>query len=139
MKKPITLPEIQALHALFCRLLPESACVLNQYREHEWFEWHRWRPDQPFTLEDLAAVVSFRRALIASKRQFQACLRFSYMIGRPDLFEEDLGLSRAVPKPPTDRDRVLAASGRPVYKDKPAKMAEPLVAAALNRLRASVQ
>jgi hypothetical protein len=88
MRKPITLPEIQALHALFCRLLPESACVLNMHREHEWWEWLKWRPDQPFTEDDLGVVVSYRRALIAAKSQFVACLKFSYMIGRPDCFEE---------------------------------------------------
>lgn len=126
--------EIEALHTKFCALVPEGACVL-MHREHDWWDWREWRKDQPFTVEDLVTVVRYRRALIAKGSQFPACLKFSYLVGRPDLFEEDLSMARAAPKPKTDRDKVLEASGRPAAPEKPPRMAAGLVLEALSKLR----
>ena len=136
-----TRAQIEALHSLMCSLAPEAKCVLNMYREHEWWEWLRWRPDQPFTEADLRLVVAYRRRLLAQGRQFPACMRFGYLIGRPDLFEEDLAMALAHHKPArTDREAVLEASGRPQRSDgNPTKMAAPLVQSALNRLREAVE
>jgi hypothetical protein len=102
-------------------------------REHEWWQWLKWRADEPFNATDLATVVNYRRKLIAAKSQFPACLKFSYLVGRPDLFEEDLSMARAAPKPKSDRDSVLEASGRTTEKEKPVKTAGPLSASVLNR------
>lgn len=135
-----TQAQITDLHAEFCLLVPESRCVLNSGREHDWHDWLKFRGEaQAFTIADLRAVVAYRRALIAQQRQFPACLKFSYLVGRPDLFEEDLSMARAAPKPKTDRDKVLVASGRPPGPERPAKLAEPLVQAALSRLRGAVR
>lgn len=132
---------IAQLHAKFCALVPEGACVL-MHREHDWWDWLKWRPDQPFTIQDLVAVVRYRRYLIAHGAQFPACLKFSYLIGRPDLFEEDLSMARAQPWPRTNREAVLEASGRPQVRpesQRPPKMAGPLVLEALSKLREALR
>lgn len=134
-----TQAQIAQLHAQFCLLVPESRCVLNMARERDWFDWRKHRPDEPFTEADLRAVVKYRRGLIAQGRQFDACLKFGYLIGRPDRFEEDLAMVRAAPKPKTDREAVLEASGRPARPEQPPKMAAPLFIAALAKLRQSLE
>lgn len=137
------LAHIQSLHAEFCLLVPESRCVLNSGREHDWFDWRKFRGEaQAFTVADLRSVVAYRRALIARGSQYPACLKFSYLVGRPDLFEEDLSMARNSPLPRTNREAVLEASGRPQERpgtQKPLKLAEPLVQAALSRLRGAVR
>lgn len=135
----MSLTLINSLHLKFNALVPECACVLNMYREHEWWEWLKWREHLPFTEEDLRTVVDYRRKLISERRQFPACLKFSYLICRPDMFEEDLSMAKARPKPKTDRESVLEASGRPTKPENPPKMAGPLLVASLRRLRESVQ
>jgi len=137
---------IPALHQTLCSMSPESACQLNMYREHEWFLWLQWRKPDPFTAQDLALVINYRRRLIPDKRQFPACLKFGHIVGRPDAFEEDLSMAiveqKARPSQP-DRDRMLMATGRPAQARakamKPAKLAAPLVMQAMNRLREAVE
>lgn len=135
----LTLSDIESLHGLFCKLVPEGVCVLNMYREHEWWQWHKWREAQPFTEQDLRAVIAYRRSELALGRQFPACMKFSYAIGRPDRFEEDLALAKARPKPLTDREQVLLATGRPPKPEKRVQMAAPLAEAALKRLKEAGQ
>lgn len=125
--------KIAHLHQTFCTIVPESQCTFNMAREHDWWNWLKWRPEQPFAPTDLARVVSYRRKLITAKSQFPACLKFSYLIGRPDLFEEDLSMALAAPKPKSDRDKVLEASGRIPEPTKPPKEAGALAKSVLNR------
>lgn len=133
--------QIEALHAEFCVLVPEGRCVLNAYRVREWFDWLKWREPEAFSIADLRSVVAYRRALIAQNRQFPACLKFSYLVGRPDLFEEDLSMARNAPPPRTNREMVLEATGRPgrLGPQKPPRMAAGLVQEALGRLREALR
>ena len=132
MKK---LDQIQLLHNRFNELVPESKCILNMMRERDWWDWLKWREHQPFTEDDLLAVVLFRRKLISERHQFMASLRFSYLVGRPNLFEEDLAMAKAQPRKRTDRDAVVEATGRSAAPETREKLAGPLAQAALDRLR----
>ena len=137
---PSTRARLESLHATLCQIAPEAKCVLNMYREHEWWEWLKWRPDQPFTEADLRTVVAYRRRLIAARSQFPACLRFGYLIGRPDMFEEDLAMAQArTHSKPTDREQVLQASGRAPKPETRHKLCGPLAMQALNRLREATE
>lgn len=127
--------KIVKLHAALGVLVPEAKCVLNMGRENDWWQWLKWRSDQPFTEADLKAVVKYRRGLISRGSQFPACLKFSHLIGRPDFFEEDLAMAKAQPRKRTDRDEVLEATGRSAEVEKREKLADPLAQAALDRLR----
>lgn len=129
------LDQIQALHSKFNELIPESKCILNMMRERDWWDWLKWRAHEPFTEADLELVVEYNRKLIAQKHQFPACMKFSYVVGKPNLFEEDLSMARAQLPKRTNRDEVLEATGRPSRPETPEKLAGPLAQAALDRLR----
>lgn len=131
--------KISQLHEALGTLAPEAKCVLNMSREHDWWEWLKWRAQEPFTEQDLLVVVRYRRGLISKGSQFAACLKFSHLIGRPDFFEEDLAMARAQPPKQTDRDRVLKLTCRTsaveLQQEKREKLAGSLAQAALERLR----
>jgi len=132
--------QIENFHRLFCQLLPEHHVGLNMHREYQWHEWMRWRKDEPFTPQDLRAVVAYRRHLIQNNRQFPGCLKFHNLIGGPDLFEEDLALARTHRvRRVSDKDRVLESSGRPARAEKPAQLAAPLVNKLMSDLKNAVK
>lgn len=111
---------IQKLHDEFCRLT-DATLTLHLQRMDAWQLWAA----RGLTLDDLKLVVWSIRKGIAEQSRNLGALRFSALIQDPDRFEEELGLARAQQrntKPArTNRERTLAASGRPVAKaDKPA-------------------
>jgi hypothetical protein len=67
------------------------------------------------------------------------CLRFRHLIVEVDTFAEYLAVARSRPRARTDRQSVLAASGRAVSAERPARLASEAVAGALAKLRGSVE
>lgn len=90
--------QIPALHGEYCRLTGQSI-ALNYTREAAWFEWLRWRRHQPYTVQDLQAVVGYLQQAIRKGDRRPACLAFRNLIGMPDWFEEDLALARQSLRP----------------------------------------
>src|SRR5690348_4456855 len=82
--------------------------------------WNNWR-SHSFTSEDLKLVIRHLKGKIIKERKWPSSLFFNNLIGRPDLFEEELAEARAMArvKPVTERDRVLQMSGRPRTSERP--------------------
>ncbi|MES2598648.1 MAG: hypothetical protein V4662_25155 [Verrucomicrobiota bacterium] len=79
----------------------------NMTRENTWKDWlnhcgYAWAKDE------ISMVVFYLREEIKIQKRNAGSLKFSNMIGKPDFFEEDLGLAR--------KDRRAAASVRSVSK-----------------------
>jgi hypothetical protein len=134
--------QIKSLHAAFNQLVPESECVLNMNRESTWYAWIKWRgQEHAFTAEDLAMVVVFTRAQIKSRQAFPAQLRFSYLVGNPDYFEESLSMAKHAKRHArdnSDRASVLRATGRTPPREPVPDLYEVMVMDALKKLKASV-
>jgi len=81
---------IPNLHAAYQRLTG-LAIHLDMAREREWFDWLK----RGFTEDDLAAVIAFHRRTVEDPRILGRMLRFGFLIGQPDRFEEDLAEARA--------------------------------------------
>lgn len=101
-------PPITSIHSLYCSLTGFQL-ALDMHREAVWFDYLR-----RFTADDLRTVV---RHLKQQAKQGRAArsLKFRSLIVNLDYFEEDLAEARAVARgtnPYTDRDSVLAATGR---------------------------
>lgn len=76
-----------------------------------------YRQHAPFTEQDLISVVRHLKSQVKTGKRRPECLRFSTLIGDPTVFEEAMQFVRqhnTNPKntPPTERQRVLAATGR---------------------------
>lgn len=86
---PIDYTQIRDLHAAFNRLTG-SELSYTFAREADWKLWLQQRPDRPFTVADLIAVVAHLKKEIFACARPVACLKFHNLIGRPDIFEQDL-------------------------------------------------
>ena len=113
--------QIKALHAMFCDLT-DASLTLNLYRMDIWRLWAR----RGLGEEDLKLVVTHLRRGIRDGKRNLGALRFSNLIERPDLFEEEVSQARAELRnarpQATPKDRVLSATGR--VSDAP--MADPV-------------
>ncbi len=84
--------QIKALHADYEARTGYSA-QLDMNRERVWYEWITYRKTAPFTIEDLRRVIGWLRTQMREEKWHEACLSFRNLIGRPDVFEENLSLA----------------------------------------------
>lgn len=123
-----------SLHALYCRLTGFELRWIELVHAYIWFQWSRH-----FTESDLRLVVRWLKERYRnSPGVLENCLRFRHLIVEIDQFGEYLAVAKSRPRQ-TDRQSVLAASGRPTAEDQPAKLASPLAAALLAKLRSSLE
>jgi hypothetical protein len=91
------LPIVNELHAEYCAR--SGFDIPMQYtHERQWGEWLAWRKPVPWGVAELARVIGFIKQGIhntdkSQPRRFESALRFSNLIARPDLFEEELQLA----------------------------------------------
>jgi hypothetical protein len=80
--------------------------ALTMDRERAWFEWMRYRSDDPFKADDLRLVVRHLQRGIREQQRNPGCLRFRNLIEMVDSFDEERALARkamayeAKPRPP---------------------------------------
>jgi len=107
---------IQKLHSSFCASTGVTLRLgIGEYNRER--AWHVY-VQSGFTEHDLLLVINHLKREIREKRRFPGALRFSNLIERPELFEEELGLARALARRPkeTALDRVKALRERPVER-----------------------
>ena len=90
-KAPDKRAEIESLHRVYGEVTKEIV-ELTFDRERTWFEWMA----RKFTEVDLRMVVRHLNAGIKQGKRNDGALKFSNLVGRPDLFEEDLAAARKV-------------------------------------------
>jgi hypothetical protein len=101
------IPEsIANLHTAFVRLTGQDI-ALSMFREGQWATWLGFRREAPFTIADLAEVVSYLRREIRAGNRRAGALKFSNLIGNPDYFEEDLSLARSISRVRPAPDRTV--------------------------------
>lgn len=136
--KPDSLPpEITALHALYGRLTGFHL-ELNWCRVDSWRQFLGYRKHQPFTQDDLKAVVAyFRRTRKGGL--LDGSLKFHNLIQQPDRFEEDLSLARQAlrPRPCATKELVSCGSTRVVPNQNMGDTSVP-VAEVLAKMRLAV-
>jgi len=114
-------PEIQALHAIYCRESGLKVRLTLGGRTDLWCEWLK----AEFTQADLITVLRHIRAEVRAKRRFPGSLTMGSVL-QPDRFEDLLELAKAQQrnyKPLTDRESVLKATGRQI--EPPAQVKTP--------------
>lgn len=89
----ITQSQIDACAAEYTRL---TGFHLNHrgvfdHRTRSWYEWLKGG----YTLADLGFVITWLKRGIREGKRNPGCLRFSNLIERPDLFGEELAMSKA--------------------------------------------
>ncbi len=100
---------IQRLHQVYVKL---TGLNLSFHMGHEstWREWIAFRRGEPFTEADLRFVLLHLKRGIQNGERNMGSLKFSNLIGQPDMFEQDLlqyqSLARAgaKPRPPATID-----------------------------------
>mgnify|MGYP001610609157 FL=1 len=101
----------------------ETLSYMQQGEAREWL-------NAGFTEADLRTMVAFRKGTVEDKGILKAMLRWRFLID-PVRFGEDLPEARAYVnrrRAPSDRTRVMEASGRPQIKDgKPPRTAEQIM------------
>lgn len=104
--------QIATLHAAYCELTGFEL-GRDYARDYAWHEFVK----RGFTLDDLKMVVFEVRKGMAGGYRFQGSLKFRNLIEDLNRFEEDLAEARANLRnrrpPPSAKERVLEASGRP--------------------------
>lgn len=109
---------IPELHESYCRLTKLPLRYIPMEHDRDWYEWVKrlqlQDPDQDLK-EALELVVGRINFTVKDKHIRTNMLSFSYLIRRPDLFVEHLTAAKADARKPqqTERDRVLASTGRP--------------------------
>ena len=97
LPEPCCPPNIVAMHDEFQRLTG-APLMLDAGRVRSWMEFLKHRKP-PFTIGDLITVVMHLKDQIRIGKRFPGCLKFSNLILRPDLFEEELGMITARSRP----------------------------------------
>ena len=89
------------------------------YSMSKHYGWEQWIV-HGYTQSDLAPVVNYIRRRIKERRREKESLLFRNLIQNYDNFGEDLAMAKAENRVPqrTERDRVLAAVGRPSVLDR---------------------
>lgn len=88
-----TSPDIAALHRAYVNLTGLDI-GLNMERERVWFEWLRFRRDDPFSATDLGLVIAHLRRGIRDEKRNDGCLRFRNLIGDVEAFDEERAAAR---------------------------------------------
>lgn len=106
-----TQDRIKSLHDLYCRLTGMTI-PLTMPRIYQWEFWL----SKGFEEKDLYSVIRMLNVKISQGIKTITCLKFHYLIGNIDWFEEDLAEANALkrrPPPETPRQEILRATGRP--------------------------
>lgn len=90
-KAPDKRAEIESLHRVYGEVTGQPI-NLTMDRDRTWFEWMA----RKFTEVDLRMVVRHLKVGINQGKRNDGALKFSNLIGNPDLFEEDLAACRKV-------------------------------------------
>jgi hypothetical protein len=94
-EEPDLKEKILKLHQAF-ELLTGNKSTLGFERERQWFEWLRFREQEPFCEEDLSMVIGWIiKEYKKGTRGSLAGLRFSVLIGYPAEFEDMLNQIKA--------------------------------------------
>lgn len=100
----------QQLHQAYC----EATGLKVKYSFAFYSDWYLFAKD--FEAEDIKTVVNYLRNLYRDKPEIlAACLRITKLVRERDTFAQYLAEAKAEARKPrtTERDRVLAATGRP--------------------------
>ncbi len=115
---PVDRTQIESLHALYVTSTGLDV-FLDAERERTWFEWCRYRPDDPFTAGDLVLVILHLKRGIKAEKRNRGALRFRNLIGAFDSFDEERAEARSLataaarmPKVNEPRASALNALGR---------------------------
>lgn len=89
--------------------------VYKLHMEWQWGQWQAYREHEPFTEQDVIALVRHLTAQIKIGKRNPGCLRFSTLIGQPEIFDEELSLMNQMKgsprnRPKTEREKVLAST-----------------------------
>lgn len=107
---------VKSLHAAY-QARTGYQIAFNMVREREWHDWLRWN-DYAWTETELARVIGYLRRKIGKGDRNEGALKFSNLIGRPDVFEEDLNLAleeaKKGPLPTAQRPRRAEPELKPV-------------------------
>ena len=85
--------DILALHRAYIEATGLDI-ALTMDRERAWFEWMRYRQDDPFKAEDLRIVVRYLQRGIREQQRNPGCLRFRNLIEMVDAFDEERAMAR---------------------------------------------
>ena len=88
---------ITQLHAHYCARTGFEI-ALNDMRRRMWWDWCSFA-SWAWTKDDLSRVISYLLSQIKIDKRNEGSLKFTNLIGRPDTFEEDLGLAKKAAKP----------------------------------------
>lgn len=117
---------IESLLKLFTELTdnPVAQSYLTQGEAREWL-------NAGFTEEDLRLMVSYRKRTVTEPRILKAMLRWRFLIRDTQRFAEDLPEAKAHLRnqkaKPTEREKILAATGRPAIVPDKTKTSEQLL------------
>lgn len=131
--EPNSVARITAAHQQYCRLTNFN---IPQRPENEraWLEYLRTH-----TIEELALVVRYLKSQVKHEKRNEGCLKFSNLVANLSRFEEDLAMANAWARNgrpvPTEREKVLSATGRPPVKPPADKTPGPIVAKLLAELK----
>lgn len=118
---------IPELHEAYCRLTGLPLRYMPLEHDSDWYLWSK-----EFGIEDLELVVAWLRSQYKDKPSIlKNSLMFRHLIRCRDYFGEYLAQAQAEARKPkeTERDRVLAATGRPKNAEgKPAMSAAQVMA-----------
>lgn len=107
---------------------------VTSYRDYAWIEWI----NAGYTEQDLEIVIARIKKGIREGWRYRGSLRFSTLIGRPELFQEELDVAlaekRNEPKPKTPKERVIAQA-RPVISEAPVNHSAVPVSVLIQNLR----
>jgi hypothetical protein len=118
---------IPALHCYYCKVTG-LVVELTMQRISMWREWCA----KGWTIKELSAVIFHLKHRKYSNPSFRVgAMRFYYLIGDANLFEELLAEARALsraPRPPAAREAALRSTGRGTNTaGAPAKSAEQIM------------
>jgi hypothetical protein len=99
--------QIETLHALYNQITGFNLVLAEYGRERFWYEFLK----KGFTEPDLRLVLTYIKQQIKAGKKGQGSLRFSYLIERPDMFEEERAFAKTAllsRKPqPTEKEKVI--------------------------------
>jgi len=104
-------------HALYCKQADINLPYMPLWHDRDWHEFHKLFSDKDLTL----VMNHIKKRYSTNRTIMRHMLGFRFLIQQPDRFSELLAEAKAVPRKHTDRQSVLAATGRATEpKSKPA-------------------
>jgi hypothetical protein len=137
---------VQELHRVYCEMT-RMQIRLDCERERCWFDFIR----RGFTRCDLVDMIKELQWGVKNGKRNPGSLKFTNLIGYIDRFEEDLALLRSrqrsdsrTPKPDTNRESALRATGRPAPRSvaaesSPVKPVGGVIPKLIEEMRAAVR